>query len=101
MVRVPRHALSTIMTLKNNKNLINKLSINYSGEVRDYGNTNNGFSDVILDDYLTFGYKMNYNLNNNYNIYFNLDNMFDQNYEKAFMYSAMGRSMHIGMKKIF
>ena len=63
MVRVPRHALSTIMTLKNNKNLINKLSINYSGEVRDYGNTNNGFNDVILDDYLTFGYKMNYNLN--------------------------------------
>ena len=101
MVRVPRHALSTIMTFKNNKNLINKLSINYSGEVRDYGNTNNGFRDVILDDYLTFGYKMNYNLYNNYNIYFNVDNIFDQNYEKAFMYSAMGRSMHIGMKKIF
>jgi len=101
MVRVPRHALSTIMTFKNNKNLINKLSINYSGEVRDYGNTNNGFSDVILDDYLTFGYKINYNLNNNYNIYFNVDNIFDQNYEKAFMYSAMGRSIHIGMKKIF
>ena len=48
--------------------------------MRDYGNTNNGFSDVILDDYLTFGYKMNYNLNNNYNIYFNVDNIFDQNY---------------------
>ena len=90
MVRVPRHALSTIMKLKNNKNLINKLSINYSGEVRDYGNTNNGFNDVILDDYLTFVYKMNYSLNNNYNIYFNVDNIFDQNYEKA-LYSAMGR----------
>ncbi len=99
MVRVPRHALSTIMTFKNDENLINILSLNYSGEVRDYGNANNGFKDVILDDHLTFGYKMNYNLNNNYNIYFNIDNIFDQNYEKAFMYSGMGRAMHVGIKK--
>ena len=47
------------------QNLIHEFSINYSGEVREYGNTNNGFKDVILDDHLIFGYNMNYNLNNN------------------------------------
>ncbi len=99
MVRVPRHAFSSIITLKNNKNLVHEFSINYSGEVRDYGNTNNGFKDVILDDHLIFGYNMNYNLNNNYNIYFNINNIFDQNYEKAFMYSGMSRAMHLGIKK--
>ena len=99
MVRVPRHALSSIITLKNNKNLIHEFSINYSGEVRDYGNTNNGFKDVILDDHLIFGYNMKYNLNNNYNIYFNINNIFDQNYEKAFMYSGMGRAIHLGIRK--
>ena len=78
---------------------IHEFSINYSGEVRDYGNTNNGFKDVILDDHLIFGYNMKYNLNNNYNIYFNINNIFDQNYEKAFMYSGMGRAIHLGIRK--
>ena len=57
MVRVPRHALSTILSFKNNKNLTHDFLLNYSGEVRDYGNTNNGFKDVILDDHIIFGYN--------------------------------------------
>ena len=56
MVRVPRHALTSSINYKTRNSINNKLLIKYSGETRDYGNTNNqGFADVILDDYITFG----------------------------------------------
>ena len=70
--------------------------IKYSGETRDYGNTNQGFADVILDDYITFNYLADYKLNGRYKIYLSANNIFDQNYEQAFQYSTMGRTFNFG-----
>ena len=98
MVRVPRHSFTSIINHNFTKNFSNKLSIKYSGEVRDYGNGNNSFKDVILDDFIELDYAANYKLYDNYNLYFNLNNIFDENYEQAFMYSSMGRSLNIGIK---
>ena len=71
------------------------------GEVRDYGNNNNNFKDVILDDYIKFDYLANFNIFYNYNLHFSVDNIFNQNYEQAFMYSTHKRTFNLGLKKIF
>ena len=79
----------------------NKFIIRYSGESRDYGNANNGFADVILDDYITFDYSAKYRLYDTYDLFFNAKNLFDQNYEEAFMYSTMVRSFNFGIRRVY
>ena len=100
MVRVPRHSWSTTLT-HTNKNLTNKLNIIFSDEVRDYGNANNSFKDVILDEYFVLNYNLNYKIYNNLNLYFNFENILDEDYEKAYMYSSMERSFNFGLSKSF
>ena len=101
MVRVPRHSFITDFIFKNNRNFENKLSINYSSEVRDYGNGNNSFKDVILDEFMVVDYTGVYNLYDKTNLFFNVNNIFNNNYEKAFMYSSMDRTVNVGFKSIF
>jgi vitamin B12 transporter len=98
MVRVPRHAITSAINYKSKNNINNKLLIKYVGERKDYGNTNNSFADVILDEYITFDYLADYNLNNKYKIYLSAVNLFDENYEQAYQYSTMGISFNIGIK---
>jgi len=101
MVRVPRHSSNVNLSLKTKNNLKNILSLKYNGEVRDYGNGNNSFKDVILDDYFTVDYSLKYDLLNygGMEIYMDIYNVFKNNYEQAFMYSSMGRSINIGLRK--
>ncbi len=99
-VRVPRHSWSTTLTY-NNKNLTNSINVIYSDEVRDYGNANNSFKDVILDEYFVVNYNLNYKIFNNLNLYFNFDNILDEDYEKAYMYSSMERSFNLGLNRSF
>ncbi len=101
MVRVPRHAITSTINYKSKNNLNNKLIFKYSGETRDYGNTNNGFADVILDDYITVNYLADYKINNQYNLSFSATNIFDENYEQAYQYSTLGRSFNIGFKATY
>ena len=100
MVRVPRHSWSTTLT-HNNKNLTNRINIIYSDEVRDYGNANNSFKDVMLNEYFVINYNLNYKIFNNLNLYFNIDNILDEDYEKAYMYSSMERSFNLGLNRSF
>ncbi len=100
MVRVPRHSWSSIFTHSKNK-LNNKLSIYFSDEVRDYGNTNNSFKDVILKEYFVLDYNLNYKIYDNLDFYFNINNIFDEKYENAFMYSSMERSFNLGISNHF
>jgi outer membrane receptor protein involved in Fe transport len=101
MVRVPRHEITSAVNYKINENLSNKLIVRYSGERRDYGNGNNNYADVILDDYITFDYLAKYRVFNTYDFFFNAKNLFDQNYEEAWLYSTMGRSFNFGIRKIY
>ena len=101
MVRVPRHSSNINLSYKTKNNLKNILSLKYNGEVRDYGNANNSFADVILDDYFTADYSLKYDLLNNGQIYMDINNIFNNNYEQAFMYSSMGRNINIGLKMIY
>ena len=101
MVRVPRHSSNVNLSFKTKDNLENSLSLKYNGEVRDYGNGNNSFADVILDDYFTLDYGLKYDLLNYGEIYMDINNVFKNNYEQAFMYSSMGRNINIGIRKFY
>ena len=101
MIRVPRHEVTSGLGYKFNKDLSNKIFVKYSGERRDYGNTNNGFNDVILDDYITINYYLNYKIYDQLNLYFIANNLFDQRYEEAYMYTGMGQDVSFGIKRSF
>ena len=100
MVRVPRHSSSLELIMKNKK-ITNSIITKYLGETRDYGNVNNNFNDVILDDYIVFNYDFLYDLNSKTKIKFNIDNIFNQNYETAYMYSSLGRNINFMFKKSY
>ena len=101
MVRVPKHSSNVNLNLKSKNNLKNILSLKYNGEVRDYGNGNNSFEDVILEDYFTVDYSLKYDLLNYGEFYMDINNVFNNNYEQAFMYSSMGRNTNIGFRMIY
>ena len=101
MVRVPRHEITSAINYKINENLTNKFLVKYSGETRDYGNGNNSFSDVILDDYITADYSAKYRLYDFYDLFFTVNNIFDQDYEEAWMYSSLGRTINFGIRRVY
>ena len=101
MVRVPRHSSNINFSLETKNNLKHFIYFKYNGEVRDYGNPNNSFKDVILDEYVTVDYSLKYNLLNNGEIYMDINNLFNNNYEQAFMYSSLGRNINIGLRKFY
>ena len=89
-VRVPRNALSSSIT----KSFINSLTATaqykYVGERRDYGGSDNGFKQVILDDYSLFNLYADYGKFN-----LSLKNIFNEGYNEAFNYSTPGRTLNI------
>ena len=100
MVRVPRHSWSVILNYSKNR-LSHNFNLSFSDEVRDYGNANNSFADVILEKYYLADYNFNYNINNNLDLYFNVENIFNENYEQAYMYSTMDRALNLGISSKF
>ena len=56
---------------------------------------------MILDEYYLANYNFNYNVNNNLDFYFNIENIFNENYEQAYMYSTMDRAFNIGISSKF
>jgi len=100
-VRVPRHAAETKINYFINKNLTTTLSGKYVGETRDFGNTNDNWTDQILSDYFLFNLVSSYNLFDSYKLQISINNMFDKNYQQAHEYSTMGRAFNFGIKKIY
>ena len=100
-VRVPRNTFSTNLTHETLPGLKNSLLIKYVDKTRDFGNSNNSWTDVLLDDYITFGLSSNYRINENYDLTFNAINLFDEQYEQSHQYSQMGRSFNFGLKRVY
>ena len=100
-VRVPRDQINFSGTKLINKNLSHTVNIKYVGERRDYGNTNQGFEDVILSKYATFDYLINLKLFNSYNLSISANNIFDKKYSEAYEYNAPGRSLNFMLKKSY
>jgi len=100
-VRVPKNAVNTSINKNFNPNFIGTLQFKYVGERRDYGGNDNGFKQVILDDYSLINLYANYNLKNDYNFSFSLKNLFDEKYNEALNYNTPGTSLNIKFTKKF
>ena len=100
-VRVPRNQLNLIGTKIFNKNLSQTLKFKYVDERRDYGNTNNGFTDVILSNYVVADLVTNYKLFDTYNLNISAKNILDARYSEAYEYKAPGRSVNFMLKKSY
>ena len=100
-VRVPKNAVSTSIIKNFNPDLIATLQFKYVGERRDYGGSDNGFKQVILDEYELLNLYADYKLPNDYKLNFSLKNLLDEKYNEALNYSALGRSMNIKLRKQF
>ena len=101
MVRVPLHAISSNINYKFNKNLNTLLSLNYTGQTRDYGGADESFRDQLLDEYLLIDFESSYRLSNVFNLRFSIKNLFDKDYENSFKYTGQPRTINIGLKKKF
>ena len=71
------------------------------GERRDFGDSANGFADVVLEDYMTVDFTTNYRLFNTYDLTFRAGNIFNDVYEEAAMYSTQGRTFNIGLNRVY
>ena len=100
-VRVPRHAIQSIINYNIGPNLKSTLKGKYVGETRDFGNTNNSYYDVILKDYFVFDIGASYNLFNTYKAFINIGNLLDEKYEQAHQYSQMDRTFNFGIKRSY
>ena len=99
-VRVPKNSLN--VKLENQIGNINSaISYKFQSDVRDYGNANNSFKDVILPSFQVFNFTNSFNLNDSTKIYLNLMNIFDEKYAQAYQYSTYGRNLNIGLKQSF
>ena len=100
-VRVPLNTFSSTIAHNTLPNLTNSLKIKFVDEMRDFGDGNNSFTDVVLDDYITFDFSSKFSLFDGYGVFFHAKNVFDENYEQAHGYSSMGRSFNIGLNRIY
>ena len=100
-VRVPRHAIQSMINYNVSPNLKTILKGKYVGETRDFGNKNNGYLDVILKDYFVFDIETSYNSFNTYKTFINIGNILDKGYEQAYQYSSMGRTFNFGMRRVY
>jgi vitamin B12 transporter len=99
-VRVPENSLNFKLDTKI-ANLNSAISYKFQSDVRDYGNANNNFKDVILPSFQVFNFTNSFNLNDSTKIYLNLMNIFDEKYAQAYQYSTYGRNLNIGLKQSF
>jgi len=100
-VRVPRHAAASQINYNVNSKFKNSLLIKYVGETRDYGNSNDSWTDQILTDYTTFDLSTSYNVFNAYDLSLSVRNLFDEKYEQAHEYSTLGRTFNFALKRAF
>jgi len=99
-VRVPENSLNFKLD-KKIANLNTAILYKFQSDVRDYGNANNNFKDVILPSFQVFNFTNSFNLNDSTKIYLNLINIFDEKYAQAYQYSTYGRNLNIGLKQSF
>jgi len=100
-VRVPKNVISSSIVKNFNNNFVGTAQFKYVSERRDYGGSDNGFKQVILDDYSLINLYADYNFKNEYKLNFSLKNFFNEKYNEALNYSTPGRSLTIKFGKKF
>ena len=100
-VQVPQNTFSSKIIHNTLPGLTNSVQIKFVDEVRSFGDGNNSFKDVILEDYTTINLRSNYRLYDTYDLFLDAKNIFDDNYEQVHGYSSVGRSFNLGIKRVY
>jgi vitamin B12 transporter len=100
-VRIPKNVISSSIIKKFNNNFTGTVQFKYVSERRDYGGSDNGFQQVILDDYSLFNLYADYKFQNEYKLNFSLKNLLDEKYNEALNYSTPSRSLNLKLIKQF
>jgi vitamin B12 transporter len=100
-VRVPRHFLQTNFNWNVSKYFSSSLNTKFSSRVRDFGNDNDKWTDQTLKSYIIFDLSNSYHLSDDYKMQFNIKNIFNEKYQQAWEYSAPGRSLNVGIKRVY
>jgi len=100
-VRVPRHAVQAKIDYSFYPNLKSSLQGRYMSETRDFGNSNDGWTDQILTDYFVYDFASSYKLFNGYNFNISINNILDEKYQQAHQYTAPGRTLTFGLKRAY
>lgn len=98
-VRVPRHALQTRFNYSYSPKFKSTLSGKYVSETRDFGNSNDNWTDQILSDYFLFDLNSSYEFFRGYNLNFGISNILNEEYQHAHEYSTPGRAYTIKLNK--
>tara|TARA_B100001142_G_scaffold302068_1_gene328295 strand:+ start:246 stop:2180 length:1935 start_codon:yes stop_codon:yes gene_type:complete len=99
-VRVPSYAVTSGISKVFKNNVYGKANLKYVGERRDYGGSDNGFRQVILDEYMVVDLSANYNMGD-YKMNFSLKNLFDEDYQENLNYSTPGRNLNFRINRKF
>ena len=100
-VRVPKNVISSSVIKNFNNNFTGTAQFKYVSERRDYGGSDNGFKQVILDDYSLINLYADYYFKNDNKLNFSLKNLLNEKYNEALNYSTPGRSLTIKFGKKF
>jgi len=100
-VRVPRHAAQTRVNYQVNEDLVSSIAGKFSSRTRDFGNSNDKWTDQTLRSYLVVDFVNTYQLFDTYKLHLNINNIFDEGYQQAWEYSTQGRSLNFGIRKVY
>ena len=73
---MPQNTFSSKIIHNTLPGLTNSVQIKFVDEVRSFGDGNNSFKDVILEDYTTINLRSNYRLYDTYDLSFDAKNIF-------------------------
>ena len=99
-VRVPSYVLTSGINKVFKNDLSGKANFKYVGERRDYGGADNGFRQVMLDEYMVVDLSANYNMGD-YKMSFSLKNLFDEEYQEVNNYNTFGRNLNFRINRKF
>ena len=99
-VRVPSYVLTSGINKVFKNDLSGKANFKYVGERRDYGGADNGFRQVMLDEYMVVDLSANYNTGD-YKMNFSLKNLFDEEYQEVNNYNTFGRNLNFRINRKF
>jgi vitamin B12 transporter len=100
-VRVPRHAAQTRVNYQVNEDLVSSIAGKFSSRTRDFGNSNDKWTDQTLRSDLVVDFVNTYQLFDTYKLHLNINNIFDEGYQQAWEYSTQGRSLNFGIRKVY
>ena len=99
-VRVPSYVVTSGITKLFKSNLSGKANFKYVGARRELGGSEQGFRQVMLDEYMVVDLSANYNMGD-YKMNFSLKNLFDEEYQENNNYNTFGRNLNFRINRKF